>query len=339
MGLWAIPTKAMLAGEYGVLAPKGRALALAVTPSLRVASAPTPGVNVVRLEAAPGTGTWEFLPETVAAGAPLDALPPQNRLPAAIWATAQEAGLPTGPMVIDLSWTDSEGWSPVGTSAGIAVGLSLALADGDRSVATRLAWAGHARAQGGGSGYDVATSIYGGAVKFLGADGPLAQSVGEMGWPRAEAVKLAPGLRIVEASTGRRAATRELLAGLETARRRDPGVDLALAAHREASESLIQALTGETLEPVPAAVDGAAATLEDLDGLLGGAILTDEARTLVDIARRAGVPARVSGAGGGDNVVAFARTEWLASRLRMRWIQAGFAARILEPAPGPFGVS
>ncbi|MFH1532796.1 MAG: hypothetical protein ABIK09_18900 [Pseudomonadota bacterium] len=338
MGLWTVPTKVMLAGEYGVLAPGGRALALAVTPSLQVAAVPTPGVTVLRIQAAPGAAPREILPEAIAS-TPIDALHPSDHLPVSVWAVAREVGLASWPMVVDLRWrSDPDDWTPVGTSAAVAVGLALALTAGDADAALRLAWAGHARAQGGGSGYDVAACLLGGVVAFRAADSPLPRAAGgEEGWPSAEEARLAPGLHVVEAFTGRRAETRALLARLETARSEDPGVTLALAAHGDASAALIGALIGATDEPVTAAVDAAGATLAILDERLGGAILTDEIRTLVDVARRAGVPARVSGAGGGDGVVGFARSDWLASRLRMRWIQAGFAARVLEPAAGPMG--
>jgi len=337
MGLWTVPTKVMLAGEYGVLAPGGRALALAVTPNLQVAAVPTPGVTVLRFEAAPGEAPREILPGTITSTS-LVTVPPEDRLPVAVWLAAVEAGLAPEPMVVDLGWRpDPDDWTPVGTSAAMAAGLALALTAGDRGAALRLAWAGHARAQGGGSGYDVATCILGGVVAFRAGDSPLPCVTGEEGWPRAEEAQLVPGLHVVEAFTGRRAGTRDLLARLEVARGDDPGVVPALAAHRDASAALIAALVGETHEPVSAAVETTADTLRALDERLGGAILIEEIRTLVDVARRADVPARVSGAGGGDGVVGFARTDWLASRLRMRWIQAGFAARIIEPAAGPTG--
>ena len=338
MRAWSVPTKVMLAGEYGVLAPGGRALALATTPRLSVTAVPTPGISVVRLEAAPGHPAREIVPDVVAAE-PLPDLEPGDRLTAAVWATAVDAGVTRDAMVVDLRWDgsgDVDGWTPVGTSAAVAVGLALALTGGQRGAALRLAWAGHSRAQGGGSGYDIAACLVGGAVTFTSGAGALPTSMGEGPWPSAEAARLVPGLRIVEASTGKRAPTRDILARLEAARVRDPdGITNALAAHRDTSSGLVSALTGDDLGRVAASVEATAVTLEDLDARLGGVILADEIRTLVDVAAHAGVPARPSGAGGGDGVVAFAATDWLASRLRMRWIQAGVPARVLEPAPGP----
>ena len=338
MGLWTVPTKVMLAGEYGVLAPGGSALALATAPLLRVAAVPTPGVTVLRMAAAPGAPVRALLPEEMAVNPA--AAPPEDRLPAALWSVALEGGASPEPMVIDLRWDeDPDGWDPVGTSAAVAVGLALVLTSGDREAALRLAWTGHARAQGGGSGYDVAACLTGGAVRFHAGSEPLSGDLETGAWPRVEAVQLPRGLRVVEASTGHRAPTRDLLARLEAARADDPqGIAAALAAHRDTSASLAEALVDDSGASLQGAAEAAAVTLDRLDALLGHVILTEEIRTLVDVARRAGVPARVSGAGGGDGVVGFARSEWLASRLRMRWIQAGFAARGLEPAPGALEV-
>ena len=340
MGLWSVPTKIMLAGEYGVLSPGGQALGLAVTPRLRVATVPTPGVTVLRFESSPGEAAREFVPDA-AHGVPLEELDPGDRLAAAVWSAAMEAGPPLAPMVVDLRWEDDpDDWMPVGTSAAAAVGLALAITDGDAEAAAPVAWAGHARAQGGGSGYDVATCLTGAAARFRAAPRPPAPTPGVGPLPQVEPVRLVPGLRIVEAFTGQRAPTRDLLARL-AARRMAPetaaAIEAALAAHVRSSAGLVAALVGESFGPVAEAVDAASASLRALDDRLDGMIFTDEIRTLLEIAHRAGVPARVSGAGGGDGVVAFARTDWLASRLRMRWIQAGFAARVAVPAPWPMG--
>jgi len=340
MGHWSVPTKIMLAGEYGVLNPGGRALALAVTPVLEVATVPTPGVTVIRLQAGPGDEPRDIVPDALDTTAP-DALEPRDRLPAAVWTVAAEAGLTPDPMVVDLRWeADPIDWTPVGTSAAAAVGLALALTDGDHDAALRLAWAGHARAQGGGSGYDVAACLTGGAVVFRAGETPVPTRLQAPQWPVVERVSLSPGLRVVEAYSGRRARTRDLLARLTAARAESPvDMEAALAAHQDSSAALLDALTGGSPDAISDATDATAETLRALDARLGGVILTDEIRTLVDIARVAGVPARVSGAGGGDGVVAFARTEWLASRLRMRWIQAGFAARFVEPVETTHGGS
>jgi phosphomevalonate kinase len=338
MGLWSVPTKIMLAGEYGVLAPGGRALAMAVTPRLRVATAPTPGVTVLRIEPSPGAPAVEFVPDAVGSTPRAD-LAPAERLPAAMWAVAGAAGLTPAPMVVHLSWEkEPDDWTPVGTSAAAAVGLALAITDGDAGAALPLALAGHAKAQGGGSGYDVATCLTGRATVFQAAARQPVAGPGEETGARTERVALVPGLRIVEAFTGHRAPTRELLVRLDAARAATPQVLAdALADHGRTSAALVAALTGTSFEALTGAVDDASASLEALDACLDGGVLTGEIRTLIEIARRAGVPARVSGAGGGDGVVAFARTEWMASRLRMRWIQAGFAARVVAPARGPVG--
>jgi phosphomevalonate kinase len=183
----------------------------------------------------------------------------------------------------------------LGSSAAILV-ASLGAAGGAapsterelREAVFPLALAAHRAAQGGGSGIDVAASVFGSVLR--------AQR-------RADGLDVAPhdlprGLVIEAFRSDVSAVTRGLVAQVRALREQDPRrySDL-LGAVGEASE---QALAAASAEAFVAAVDRQALTLGALGDAASVPILTASFPALRAAARREGGALCPSGAGGGD---------------------------------------
>lgn len=238
---------------------------------------------------------------------------------------------------------------PVGGSAalavasvrGLALQLGVALEDG---AVFRLAAAAHALAQRGGSAYDVAASAMGGWVLYeRDADGPLPWEGWDPGvcgsqesleatlafgleygsWPRVRRRKrLSVG--VLAGDTGVRALTAGYIARFACAKEREE-VRAALRQHVEVSNALARAVWGgESASVIREAVRETVGTLRELDRVARLGIYTPEIETLLFEAARAGVTAKISGAGGGDCVVglAWGREEYV--RCQEAWERAGF---------------
>ena len=96
--------------------------------------------------------------------------------------------------------------------------------------------------------------------------------------------------------------------------------------HGSASNALCMHLWNLGAGGVEPLVVRANETLQALDRAGSIGILTPEIDALLAVARGVGVPARVSGAGGGDGVVGLAATARDAERLARAWTDSGFAA-------------
>lgn len=314
-----IPVKVMLAGEYALLVPGGQGLALAVVPGFRVEVATAK--------------RWEIaLPDLSLQLARQD-LPSIAESAGAlkyVVAALQEAAsrLPTtGPLSIIL--TGLPGRVPVGASAALVAGTLLAaasLASSPTNPATLLeaGRAAHGRAQGSGSGYDVATILLGGSVALVagGDSSPL----------EARQSPLFPGLTVVAAEAGPAAATGPLVEAVLSRATADPATRQALADHLVSTGNLVEALTaGPDWPTIQATCREANRTLGALDKAVDGAILTPSVRATMNAAGP--FPTRVSGAGGGDLVIGLAQSPGEGEALATHWRSAGFAAWLLEPAP------
>jgi degradative hydroxymethylglutaryl-CoA reductase len=195
----------------------------------------------------------------------------------------------------------------LGSSAAAAaavVGFHLAEAGHDpedpgvRAVALRLAQAAHAQVQGGGSGADVACAVLGGTIAFTRGQDPL--PVAHPGW-----------LHVAFFDAGAPASTASFVQQVREAGERDP------EAHRAALDLLRRAADEFRLgydSPDPdrglAQIRDAVALhnqgLRALQSMSGAAIITPSIAAILDQAARMGLPAKPSGAGGGDLVVVFA---------------------------------
>jgi phosphomevalonate kinase len=183
----------------------------------------------------------------------------------------------------------------LGSSAAIlAASLGAVCTDSDHLRASlpaifELALRAHRRAQGGGSGVDVAASVFGGTLRCrLGPGDDLSVEPQEL--PRgAEATVFAYG----ESSS-----TRELLAKVRALREaRASEHDALLDRAAQASEQAVTATNlGTFLDALAAQLDA----LEALGHAAGASIVLPSLRRLASLAAREGAVLGTAGAGGGD---------------------------------------
>ncbi len=315
-----VPTKVMLAGEYALLRPGAVGLAMAVSPGFEVTC--TPGADArLRL---PDLG----LDEPYRPGAP------EGSAAAFVWAACRALQARAGQATaLSVTACRLPGSLPVGASACLVAGTLLA---GARALALQLsrqalleaAVEAHRRAQGGGSGYDVATILSGGLARI--ESGPPGSA------PDVRSRPALPGLRVVAAVTGEAAPTHAHVAAFQAA----PAalVEEAAAAHAAASRELADLLfRGATLPRTAAAVSRADATLRTLDRVAGLHVFTPAVERL--LAAAGPHPARVSGAGGGDLVVGFCDSDAGEADLLGRWRATGASTLPILPATPDYGLS
>lgn len=164
--LLTVPANLLLCGEYAVTRPGRVGVAVALERRVVFSCAPAAG--------------FSFAGRSPAGNYPLTA----DSLPAAVVAACRDffpAGLPPAFRIeADSSALFAEDGRKMGlgSSAAVAAGLAAALfhlATGEEvlpEAVFRAALAGHRGWQGGGSGYDVAASFYGGCGCFTGGEVP-----------------------------------------------------------------------------------------------------------------------------------------------------------------------
>jgi len=321
------PGKLMLAGEYSVLGPGGLALAVALAQGVEVVAEPAARWELGRQE----TGCrWQE-------GEPV---PDALRFLEAGWRAACVAlgeARPRPHRLLSRHVGEVGGGAAkpgIGGSASACVAAAAAVFGlSGRSLTTarrellEVSLAAHAAAQGGrGSGYDVATAVHGGLLGWRpgsGVGGPGVAS--PLTWPA--------GLAALAGSSGRSASTVELLG--RVAARLDPlDVEADYAALGVPVQALADALGRGEVAAVLAAVRCCQALLVDWDRRRGLGLVTPELAELVALAEAAGAAAKISGAGGGDSVLALAARAEVLATVAERWRAAGFASFPVEPWEG-----
>jgi phosphomevalonate kinase len=188
----------------------------------------------------------------------------------------------------------------------------------------------HARAQGGGSGVDVAASALGGTLTFrcrLGEDAEL---------PKADPVVLPPALVLEAWWSGVPAVTSELVARVAELRRAAPDRHARLlAAQSAASERGALALRAGDARGLIAAFAEQRQALRQLGEGASVEIVSAGCEALGALAERSGGTAWPAGAGGGD-VILYAGLA--ASPTSFRELAAQHGHRRLLLSPGARGV-
>ncbi|WP_240611389.1 type 2 isopentenyl-diphosphate Delta-isomerase, partial [Gardnerella vaginalis] len=210
-----------------------------------------------------------------------------------------------------------------------------------------------------GSGGDVAASTYGGWVMYRAYNREWLEAEIEMiesgdsslhkllrkKWPRFEVkrLKVGAGLRLLVGWTGSPASSAELVGSVKA------GVESGdLTAHNPAktyedfcvqSEKCVQkianALENGNIDALLSGFAQNRALLKDLGEITGTLIETPKLTRLIEVADNAGLPAKTSGAGGGDCGIAIARAEdfdAVSARIEEEWQNNGIEALGLKVA-------
>jgi phosphomevalonate kinase len=166
----SVPGNLLLAGEYAVLEPGGLGITVAVERRVRIRVRQAHDLEIV--------GSWGG----EAVRWRREGRDPSPLFDAVVREVARVASLPDIAVAVDSSafFAAPDRKIGYGSSAAVAVGVAAALLRGTspalpaEEIVFRAALAAHRAFQGGrGSGYDVATSLYGGTGVFKGGESPV----------------------------------------------------------------------------------------------------------------------------------------------------------------------
>ena len=281
----AAPGSVLLLGEYAVTEPEAPGVALGVLPEVRAAWA---AERAPRITGRMGAQRFTWTPH--ACDSPLLA------------ALVAECGAPRGAIEVDSgALAGKHGKLGLGSSAAVAAVVAAMLLHGpqpgaapalDRRRVFAAALAAHRAAQGGrGSGYDVAASVWGGAVRFTGGRTP---AVARHRPPALLQLCLIAGAEPL--------ATPAAVARYERWRQRDPA---AAARFRARSRELVeQFLSAADAAACCAALSAGGEALRWLGARIGVAVEPPALRARLDRFRARGWAAKAVGAGGELGVAA-----------------------------------
>ena len=341
-----VPGKLMVAGEYAVLEPHQPAVVVAIDRYMYATIEPAPAFSL----SLPSFGLQRLPFEATSAGLRFATPDPRLRDVAEALAVAlahvREAFLLPLPFHLEVrSELDDETGRKfgLGSSAAAVVATVAAvvnwLRDDDAPppepvTVFKLAAIAHLRAQGSGSGADVAASTFGGWLRYssfnpawlaerLARGGPLAPLLREA-WPFFSIERLSPlprDLRLCVGWTGEPASTRDLIERVTALREADPAAyEAFLASSERAVDHLVGGLQSANRFR---ALDALARNRQALVALGEAAGVAIETPALAGEAGGAGKP---SGAGGGECGVALIFGDLEAVRLEAAWRAAS-----LEP--------
>ena len=357
------PGKLLLLGEYAVLEPGSRALVAAVDRFVeaRIGPAATPTLDCPDLglvglagELRPGAVRWSGCDEPEQARK----LAFVDHVLKLVLGAALRRGARVKPFALRIESQLGVGRDKAGLGSSASVSAAVAAAalawcagpetssalTPEATAIFQAAALAHYLAQGRkGSGADVAAAVTGGIVAYrnpgldelLGGTGE-ADAALERPWPLLE---LAPvpwpaGHVLVVGATGAGASTTGLIARVD-ALRGDAAARYA-ALRRELGNLASYAAAAPTAEVLGHAMEAHQRALERFEDSCGGeiGIVTPAIARLIGIARALDVPAKISGAGGGDSVIALVERE-RAGTIVDAWHAAGTAVfTIAEPVPG-----
>ena len=213
------------------------------------------------------------------------------------------------------------------TAAGLLAANNVSISAADL---TALALRAHHRAQGKlGSGYDVATIAHGGLIEWApgvreGHEARALRGIARpLNWPR--------DLSLLAGYSGQSADTRAFLQRL---RQQPAAAQQGVESLAEPTQALIHAIECAPAS-IASCVRSAHQALCKWDGELGLGIVTPRLREIIAAAAKIGAAAKVSGAGGGDSVVAFCADAEQERRLTQVWREMGVLPYPLKPDSGP----
>lgn len=347
------PAKLVLTGEYAVLEPGELAVVAAVDRYTTAEIAPAermlltaPALDLEKAPARYESGRWTLD----------DAHPNADFVSEALSVTLrylEEGGTAIAPFHLSISPALAEAGVKIGLGGSaattVAVVGAVLQAFGetlDPMVVYRLSAIAHLRAQGSGSGIDVAASAFGGVLAFashhpawlmarLAEDASL-RAVVQGPWPylRIEPLSWPAGWEFLAGWTGTSASTPEFLSKVKRLKEQgSPDYPEFLSMMRDSSRSLIEGLeSGDAARCRQALQRGREAMLA-LGAALGVSLETEALARLAEGAAACDTTGKPSGAGGGDCGIALAFDSQQADCLRERWLQQGIRPLSLAIAP------
>lgn len=334
------PGKLFVAGEYAATRG-GTAVVAAVSRRVSCRASWRPGRGRIAI----GDGARRCMIGTEPATA--EAAPAELRFVAfAAWLAARSGGLEGIDLDLETAGDlDAPGADKTGLGGSAAATVAVVTAcravagedpASDHGASTRVATAilAHRTAQGGGSAADVVASTCGGISAITGLDRipsprSLAEAAAALGADPARALvverlALPVGVSLEAVATGRAARTGPRASrygrGFEGPERRV--LEVWTEGMEQATRQFVGALRCGVAEQVRQAFAASGRWLERLAPIATLPILTPRLRLAVEVARREGAVARVSGAGGGDCAIALVGDDH-AVALRSSWRAAG----------------
>lgn len=340
----AAPGKLYVAGEYAVVEPGHRAVLVAVDRFITVRI--TPAEHAGRITSplyATGQLTWYRRPgdgmvevEQRIEDYVVSAIRTVERM-------VRDGGGHLGFFDLDVvsELDDGEGRKlGLGSSAAVTVATVRAVAQLydlplDDLAVYKLALLASDAIQPIGSGGDIAASAFTGWVDYSSPDrawlhrARTTTEVEELvsrDWPGLDIRRLpTPSLRLHAGWTGAPASTPRLVSEVRT--RVQDGGDASYAAFLRESQTcvagLVEALGADDTPGVARRIDQARELLADLAAAGGITVETPLLRRLVEIARSFGIPAKSSGAGGGDCGIALCPPGSPLEAMFAAWSDAG----------------
>ena len=314
------PGKLMIAGEYAVLGPEGEALAIAINAGIEATICPSHQWQIVHQD----------LDLSWCEGA--HPVPTDLHFAHHTWRTLMEMAphpLPAQRISTrSVMMTHLPGKPGFGSSASTVVSITAAMLSlfSSSTSAHRLletALNVHTQAQGqSGSGYDVATICLGGMVRWrpsIFKQSGIAQSASEnIAWP--------DGLYFLVGYSGKSANTRQFIAKLQILRSNAAQyLEAELRQLAAPVHHLVNAFQNQTISEILDAIPACHQTLLNWDQRNNLGIITPEVKQMLQDAQTIKVPAKISGAGGGDSIIALSDDPQRLGELTHLWEQHGFA--------------
>lgn len=186
----------------------------------------------------------------------------------------------------------------------------------------------HRKAQGNmGSGIDVASSVFGGVLKYKIVDPEFGKS------PFYEKLTIPPNLHILILWTGRSASTGRFVQKVETFKKTEPkNFEKIINRMSAISVSGIEAFQGKNTSQFMDAVKQYSIEMKNLGEKSGIPIVSEVHQRISEIVIGGGGVYKPSGAGGGDLGVAFCESAIVKEKIANKLKSAGFKIINLETA-------
>nr|WP_053071864.1 phosphomevalonate kinase [Ornithinibacillus contaminans] len=351
-----VPGKLMIAGEFAVLEPHHNLAVMAVNRFIEVTIAKSER-NLISLEKFQLTDLqWDFEENQVTIRSADNRVNFVQEAMTVACMYLEENAIPLTHFSMQVnSDLDDKGTGKkygLGSSAAVVVGVITAILQHhlydkpDPSLVFQLAAISHVKAQGNGSGADVAASTFGGILNYasfqaewLRTQYKQANSIMEllhMDWPyyQVKPIALSEDVHLCIGWTGSPASTGNLVERILRLRTSKPTAYQAFLQSSEAAVMMfLNGLENNDFTAIKQGIKQNRAALVTVGKEAHTELETTVIKTLCDLAEEFGGAAKQSGAGGGDCGIAFMPSAESAKKLAEAWRQQGIIPLDLLPYP------